>query len=187
MSDRRVASRYAKSLIELAEEKGILEEINRDMQLFLEVCEENRLFKLALKNPIIKNDKKLSVLKSIFEKKTNKLTILFFELISRKNRESILPEVAEEFHKQYNLLKGVVAAQVVTPFPLNDALRAEFRNLVKSRFNKEAELSESVDESLIGGFVLTVGDKQLNESLISKLRELHYDFTHSHKTFKKVI
>lgn len=187
MSDRRVASRYAKSLIELAEEKGILEEVNRDMELFLEVCEENRMFKLAIKNPIIKNDKKLSILKNVFEKKVSKLTILFFELISRKNRESMLPEVAEEFHKQYNVLKGVVAAEVVTTFPLDDTLRAEIKKLVKAQFNREAELTEKIDESLIGGFILTVGDKQINESLNSKLKELQYEFSHAHKTFTKAI
>ena len=187
MADRRVASRYAKSLIELAEEKGILEEVNHDMQLFLEVCEENRMFKLAIKNPIIKNDKKLSILKGIFGTRVSKLTLLFLELISKKNREAMLPEVAEEFHKQYNQLKGVVSAEIVTTFPLDDALRTEFKALVKSRFNKEAELTEIIDESLIGGFVLTVGDKQINESLSNKLKELQYDFTHAHKAFKKVI
>lgn len=187
MADRRVASRYAKSLIELAEEKGILEDVNRDMQLFLEVCEENRMFKLAIKNPIIKNDKKLSILKGIFGSRVSKLTLLFLDLVSKKNREAMLPEVAEEFHKQYNLKKGIVTAEVVTAFPLDNAMRTEFKKLVKSRFNKEAELVEVIDESLIGGFVLTVGDKQINESLNSKLKELQYEFSHAHKTYTKAI
>ena len=145
------------------------------------------MFKLAIKNPVIRHDKKLSILKEIFGTKVSKLTTLFFELVSRKNREAMLPEVAEEFHKQYNILKGVVSAEVVTAFPLDDALRAEFKKLVKSRFNKETESTEIVDESLIGGFVLTVGDKQINESLSGKLKELQYEFSHAHKTFNKAI
>lgn len=187
MSDRRVASRYAKSLIELAEEKGILEEVNNDMALFSEVCEDSRDFKLAIKNPIIKNDKKLAILKEVFQNKVSKLTILFFELISRKNRESFLPEVAEEFHKQYNQLKGIVAAEIVTTFPLDNALRDQFRKVVKDIFDKDVELSEKIDESLIGGFVLTVGDKQINESLSSQLKELKHEFTKIHKAFDKAI
>lgn len=187
MSDRRVASRYARSLIELAEEKGILEEVNNDMELFLEVCEGNRDFKLAIKNPIIKNDKKLAILKGIFQSKVSKLTILFFELISRKNRESFLPEVAEEFHKQYNSLKGIVTAEVVTTFSLDNDLRNRFKNVVEDIFHKDVELSEKIDESLIGGFILTVGDKQINESLNSQLKELKHEFSKTHKAFKKAI
>lgn len=187
MSDRRVASRYATSLIELAEEKGILEEVNNDMKLFLDVCDENRDFKLAIKNPIIKPDKKLSILKKVFQNKVSKLTSLFFDLVSKKNRESVLPEVAEEFHKQYNIKKGIIAATVVTPFPLDTELRTKFKKVVLEIFGKEAELTESIDESLIGGFVLTVGDKQINESLSSKLKELKHEFSHSYKSFEKAI
>src|SRR5690606_1117347 len=111
----------------------------------------------------------------------------FFEIISRKNRELILPLIAEEFHTLYNEYKGIVKAKVVTTFPLDEKLRAKFKAVVKERFGKEVELEESVDESLIGGYILTVGDRQIDESLNSKLKELKLEFAHSHKTFVKEI
>lgn len=185
MSERRVASRYAKSLIELAEEKGVLEEVNRDMQFFDSVTKSNRDFELAIRNPIVSNDKKLGILKAIFANKVSDLTFRFFEIISRKNREVILPLIAEEFHAQYNVYKGIVLVKVVTTFPLDEKLRARFKEVVKERFGKEVELEESVDESLIGGYILTVGDKQIDESLNSKLKGLKLEFSHAHKTFVK--
>lgn len=187
MSERRVASRYAKSLIELAEEKGVLEEVNRDMQLFHSITKENRNLELALTNPIISNDKKLNILREIFQKKVTELTYRFFEIISRKNRELILPMIAEEFHTLYNEYKGVVKAKVITTFPLDEKLRAKFKAVVKERFKKEVELEESVDSSLIGGYILTVGDKQIDESLNSKLKALKLEFAHSHQTYIKEI
>lgn len=189
MSDRRVASRYAKSLIELAEEKGVLEEVNRDMQLFASVCDENRDFVLAIRNPIIQNDKKLAILKKVFNKQVSDMVMRFFEIISRKNREVFLPDIAEEFHRQYNIHKGIVRAEVVTTFPLDDAMRLRFKELVKDYFKdaKAVELQEKVDESLIGGFVLTVGDRQIDESLSSKFNKLKLEFSRKHKTFVKEI
>ena len=185
MSDVRVASRYAKSLIELADEKGILEKVNNDMLLFIGLCKSNRDFAMAIKNPIIQNEKKLAILKKIFQGKVSELTMKFFEIISRKNRETILPTVAEEFHRQYNAYKGIVKATVVTAFPLDSELRARFTKLVKEVFDKEVELVVKVDESMIGGYILTVGDKQIDESINSKLKALKLEFNSAHSSFVK--
>ena len=87
MSDYRVATRYAKSLLELAVEKNVLDQVHNDMQLFSQVVKENREFGLLLKNPVIKNDKKRSVIQAIFQGKFNALTMAMIDIMSRKNRE----------------------------------------------------------------------------------------------------
>jgi F-type H+-transporting ATPase subunit delta len=172
MSEIRIASRYAKSLLELAEEKGLVEEIFKDMDLFSNVIENNREFLLVLKNPIISSDKKLAILKALFENKVNSLSMSFFSLITKKNREVYLPEVAEQFISQYNEYIGNIAATVTTTFPLTDDLRVQFKNIIRQYTGKEAHLKEYVNPNLIGGFVLKMGDRQLDESIRSKLEEL---------------
>ena len=79
MSDYRAASRYAKSLLELAAEKGALEEVHNDMLLLDAICKENRDFMLMLKNPIIKHFKKRQILEAIFKGKVNAITFAAFE------------------------------------------------------------------------------------------------------------
>ncbi|WP_017730360.1 ATP synthase F1 subunit delta [Nafulsella turpanensis] len=179
MSEIRVASRYAKSLIELAKEKGVLEEVHNDMQLFSQTVESNRDLYLMLKNPIMGNDKKYAVLKAIFGDKVTEMTNAFFKIVSRKNREENLPAVAKEFHARYNIEKGIVAAEVTTTFPLTDEMRKEFRAIVEKISGKKAELSEKVDKSLIGGYVLKVGDRQIDESIQSRLVDLKSKFSHN--------
>ena len=179
MSDIRIASRYAKSLLDLAIEKGVLEEVNNDMQLFAETLESSRELSLLLKNPIVTNDKKRSILTKIFGGKFHSMTKTFFDIVSRKNREASLPAVAEEFHRQYNAYKGVVAAEVVTTFPLTDDLRRQFKAMVVKISGKEVELSERIDKSLIGGYILKVGDKQIDESISSRLTELKEEFQYN--------
>ena len=179
MSEIRVASRYAKSLLDLAVEKGVLEEVNNDMQLFAQTLESSPELARLLKNPIVTNDKKRHILTKIFGKKFHSMTKTFFDIVSRKNREENLPAVAEEFHRQYNSYKGIVAAEVVTTFPLTEDMRKQFRAMVAKISGKSVELSERIDKSLIGGYILRVGDKQIDESISSRLTELKSEFSHN--------
>ncbi|MFA0961753.1 ATP synthase F1 subunit delta [Roseivirga sp. BDSF3-8] len=177
MSDIRVASRYAKSILELSVERGLLEDIHKDMRLFSGVVKDSRDFELLLKNPVVPPSKKLSILKSIFEGKVNNLTLQFFEIITRKSRESFLPLIAKEFRNQYNIHKGIQRAEVITTFPLSEELRTEFLTLIKKETGKEIELKEKVDPAILGGFILKIGDRQIDDSVSSKLKELRYKLT----------
>lgn len=176
MSDIRVASRYAKSLLDLAQEKGILEQVQQDMALFTKTVNSNRDFKLFLSNPIINHSKKLAILQSIFTGKVNALTLSFFTIITQKNREAILETVALEFEKQYNTLKGIVKAQVTSAMPLTPELRAQLIQKMVQQTGKTIQLEEKVDSDLIGGFVLRVGDIQLDDSIRTSLRNLKNKF-----------
>ena len=180
MSDFRVASRYAKSLLELAAEKGKLEEVHQDMLLFAQICDQNRDFKLMLRNPIVKHDKKRAILHEIFKKNVNALTLSIFDIITKKNREAILPSIAKEFHEQYNALKGVGVAMVTTAIPLDKKLKGEIEALVKKISSRDkVNIQEKVDEEIIGGYILKIGDRQIDDSLKSKLKALGLKFSHN--------
>ncbi|MDH5367378.1 MAG: ATP synthase F1 subunit delta [Cyclobacteriaceae bacterium] len=180
MSDFRAASRYAKSLLELADEKGVLEEVQKDMLLLSSVCKTNRDFSLMLINPIVKHRKKREILEAIFKGKVNKVTISIFDIITRKNREAILPSIATEFNKQYNIKKGIEVAKVITTVPLDAKLKKEFENIVsKISKSKTVQLEEVVDKNIIGGFVLKLGDRQIDDSIKTKLNELKVKFSHN--------
>lgn len=178
MSEYRVASRYAKSLITLAQEQGLLEEVHNDIQLFSKICHENRDFTMMLKNPIINNYMKSQILREIFEGKVHEITTAFFDIVTKKNREMLLPEISSEFHLQYNIINEISLANVATVFQLDDSLRDEFKHLV-AHFtgSKTVELKEEINEELIGGYVLKLGGKQIDESLKGKLKELKLKFS----------
>jgi len=182
MSEFRVATRYAKSLLDLAIQQNVLEEIHRDMQLFSQICDENRDFTLLLKNPIINHDKKQHILEQIFKNWVHPITSSFFEIITRKNRESVLAAIAKELHRQYNIFKGVDEAKVTTTFPIDEQLRERFKQIVtqaEGSGDGGVLLEEVVDENMIGGFVLKIGGQQIDESLQSKLKELKLKFSHN--------
>jgi len=177
MSDIRVASRYAKSLLELSAEKGVLETVHKDMVNFIKTCEENRDLYLMLKNPIIKHDKKRKILNLVFSK-ADKLTLAIFDIITRKNRESILLEIAKQFNVQYNIYNSIEKASVTTAVPLDKELKKQLEDVVsKISSLDKVELVEKVDKDIIGGFILTVGDRQIDDSIKTKLKALNVKFS----------
>lgn len=178
MADSRVAYRYVKSLLQLAVDQNALDAVHNDMVLFDQVCERNRAFTLMLRNPVIKHDKKKEILDAVFKGKVHKLTLGIFDIITRKNREPLLPEIARQFHNAYNEYKGIVKATVTTAIPLDKNLRAEFEAIVKKISDKkQVEVVEKVDKEMIGGFVLTVDDKQIDGSIHNQLKALQREFS----------
>ncbi|WKK78831.1 ATP synthase F1 subunit delta [Marivirga arenosa] len=177
MSEYRIASRYAQSLLDLSVEKGTLEDAKADMELLSKVCTENRDFVLMLNNPILESLRKAAIVKKVFSGKVQDMTSKFFEIVSRKNRDKYLPEIAKVFKQLYNEHKGIITAEVSTTFPLDDALRSEVVKIVTEISGKEVELNETVDESLIGGFLIRVGDRQIDETIQSKLNDLRRELT----------
>ncbi len=178
MAETRVASRYVKSLLSLAVEQNSLDAVYSDMLSFSKIVKENREFALMLRNPIIKHDKKRDILEKIFKGKVNNLTLAIFDIITAKNREPLLPAIAEEFHHAYNVYKNIGEATVTTAVPLDAALRAEIEGIVKKLSDKkQVEIKEKVDPEMIGGFVLNVGDRQVDASIKNKLKALKVKFS----------
>ena len=103
MSNYRVATRYAKSLLELAIETNKLEKVYEDITMLYGLCQESRPFHNFIKNPIINSYKKLGIFNSLFEKRVDELSYKFIDIITRKGREDILPEIGEQFLKEYRI------------------------------------------------------------------------------------
>ena len=179
MSNYRIATRYAKSLLELAIENKKLEKVFDDMAMFYSLCQESRPFNNFIKNPIINSYKKLRIFQSLFEKRIDELSYKFIDIITRKGREDILPEIGEQFLKEYRIYNKIEIVNITTTIVLDEGLKEEFITLSKKLIgeSKKIELEEKVDKDLLGGFILRIGDKQIDDSVSSKLRELKKKLT----------
>jgi F-type H+-transporting ATPase subunit delta len=173
----KAAARYAKSLIDLSTERNALEEMKNDMVLFEEVVASNSELAAILKNPIVPLDKKRSVLNEIFSGKVGEITQNFLRLVVNKGRSGILFETAKQFIAQYQLLNGIVTAEVTSASELTAANRDEIKHLVKKELGAdEVIIKAKIDEQLIGGFILKVGDKQFDASIAGGLQKLKKEF-----------
>ncbi|RZK43535.1 MAG: ATP synthase F1 subunit delta [Pedobacter sp.] len=169
----KAGARYAKSLIDLSIEQNALEEIKNDMVLFEGVVDTNSELEAILKNPIVPLDKKTGILDNVFGKKVHQVTETFLKLVVNKGRSAILFDTAKQFINQYNDIKGIVTAEVSSATALTAESKAAIIGLVKSELKaNEVIVKEKVNENLIGGFVLKVGDKQFDASIQGSLQKL---------------
>ncbi len=177
MSATKLASRYAKSLIDLATEQGHLDAVQGDMLVFQEACKNNDL-KMLLKSPIVNVHKKQEIILAIFGDKFNKITIAFLNLICAKSREEYLPEIAVEFMNLYRSMNGISTVKITTAAALNDAAIEAIRaKLIDSKVvSSKLEVSTAVNPELIGGFVLEFDGNQYDASVSRQLYMLQDRF-----------
>lgn len=167
-----VANRYAASLMELATEQKKTEVVKDDMKLVEQVYKENREFQLLVKSPVIKTDKKITVFNELFKGKISDLSLSFIKLVISKRREAYLNEIASAFNEQYRKSKNIFSAVVTSAKGLDNATRQKMLDLVKGQLNGEVELVEKVDPNTIGGFILRIGDRQIDRSVSRQLANM---------------
>lgn len=172
MIDTKVARRYSKSLIDLAKDQGVLDSANKDMAYVLKVIKANRELRALLNNPIISADKKVKILTAVFSSNITKLTNEFITLLTKKGRDNYLEEIARQFIAEYKRLKGVETVIITTAVGLDDKLRKEVLEMVKTNTKSEIDLVEVIDKSIIGGFIVKMGDKQYDASIARNLQKI---------------
>ncbi|MBK8956443.1 MAG: ATP synthase F1 subunit delta [Saprospiraceae bacterium] len=173
MSQLQIAHRYAKSLIDLSSEQKVLDSVYEDMLGIVSVC-KNVEFSAMLNSPIVHSDKKQGVVSALFEGKIQKLTMQFIQLLISKGRESLLTPICHAFIEQFKEIKKIKTARVITAKEWNDSEL----NAIKNKFSfwlnpgESMELSQKVDPSIIGGFILEMGDRNYDASIKRQLGEL---------------
>lgn len=176
MRESKVARRYAKALFELAIEMKLVEQVYADAELIIDVCKENKEFVVMLRSPVIKDVKKLAIIKAIFEKNLNKLTYKFLVIITRNKRESIIQVISEELIEIYQEYKNIVPVNLSTAIKLDEVTKGKILKLLSEKSDATVKLTEEVDEDLIGGFVLDFDDKQFDASIQRQIKKLKKEF-----------
>ncbi|WP_276503163.1 ATP synthase F1 subunit delta [Terrimonas pollutisoli] len=185
MPNPRLAFRYAKSILDLAIEKGKLEQVYADMELLQQICKSNPDFVSLLKSPVVKSDTKKKIVEAVTNGKISEITAAFNALLISKGRESNLPEITTAFISQYKEHKDIHSVRLTTAVPLTDEVRRVITNQVKKASGYDnIELEEKVDQDIIGGFVLQVGDKLVDASIAYDLKTIARQFENNDFIYK---
>lgn len=185
MTNPRLATRYAKSLIGLAVEKGQLEQVFGDMQVLQAICKGNRDFVNLLKSPVIKPGTKKKIVEAVTNGKIGELTAAFNRLLITKGRENSLPEIISAFIDQYKQIKHIYTVKLTTATPASETLKNEIlTHLRQTTKMQDIELETKVNEDIIGGFVLQVGDKLVDASIAYDLKEVARQFENNDFIYK---
>lgn len=185
MPNPRLASRYAKALLELAVEKGQLEEVYADMKWLQAAIKGSRDFKNLLNSPIINAELKTRAIAAVTKDNVGTLTQQFNKLLIQKNRENVLPEIATAFEKQYREHNNIHIVSLVTAAPISEKTRTNIVQKVKKETGfQNIQVEESVDPSIVGGFVLQWGDQMVDTSIADDLKEIARQFKNNDFIYK---
>jgi F-type H+-transporting ATPase subunit delta len=171
----RAAIRYAKAILETALSSGKENQVNDDMKSIINAVNSSADLKDFLASPIITSEVKMNVLSEVFgsvEEDTKSL----FRLLQENKRFEILEAIAAQFNVQFDDMNGVEVANVTTAFPITADLEAKILAKATSMSTKKITIKNTIDPSIIGGFILRIGDKQYNASVSNRLQELKREF-----------
>jgi F-type H+-transporting ATPase subunit delta len=171
MASTRAAIRYAKAILDLANAKGVGQVVNEDMKSIASTIGGNLELSTFIQNPTTKVEIKQGALLEVFAA-TNDITKSLFRLLFENKRFEILEAVAVEYNKLFDESTGTEVAKVTTAFPIDAALEAKVLAKIASLSDKKVTIENIVDPSIIGGFILRIGDKQYNASVANRLQVL---------------
>ena len=184
MRNPRLAGRYAKSLIGLAIERNELDKVYEDMLYLQSLIKQSKEFLVILRSPVINPDKKKVILESVINGNISEMVAGFMRLLILKGRESNLPEIIPAFIDQYKVLKNIFVVTLSTATPASEELKQTIIEKVKAATSlQNIELKTIVNEDLIGGFVLQLGDTLVDASVIYDLNAIKKQFLNNDFVF----
>ena len=171
MSGTRAAIRYAKAILDIASDKNVAEIVGSDMKTIASTIKGNAELSNFIQNPTLKVEVKQSAMIAIFTD-VNDVTRKLFRLLKENKRFEILGEIAIEYTKLFDEKSGIQVAQVTTAIEMDAALQAQVLAKIATLTTKNVTIETEVDPSIIGGFVLRIGDQQYNASVSNRLQIL---------------
>lgn len=172
MSTVIASRRYATALLSAAEEGSFLDQIVNELELIRETLENSRDLVHALRSPLVKGDKKIHILEEIFRDSIGEKMFLFLKLIARKKRAGLLPEIINEFQILLDEKRGIINIDVTSAATLSDEQVNRLVDRLGVYTGKKIRAKMSINEELIGGVSVKIGDTIFDGSISHQLQLL---------------
>jgi F-type H+-transporting ATPase subunit delta len=176
MKGNKIAVRYAKALLDIAQEQNKIDEVAADMTYLRKVNTENIDFQNLLKSPVVNSQKKIEIFNLLFGS-FHSISVLFIELITKNRREGLLAEIATAFEDQLNELRGIIPVKIISAAKLDENLRKEIVKKIEANVKGTPKIEEEVNPEIIGGFIIKIDDKQFDASILRQLNNLKQRLT----------
>lgn len=172
MSVISIANRYASAFNDVVKEKGLSQIVIEDVRFINNTLNHSKEIKTILKSPIIKQDKKLAILKELFSNKIKKETDDFISFIISKNRESLLAQITQSYIEIFDKENGFIVADLISAFDIDEPQLKTIIQKIESITNKKVRLNIKIKPDLIGGFQLRIKDTIYDASVKRQLELL---------------
>lgn len=166
---RLVSNRYASALIESGIELGKVNEFKKELEYIRDLFNEEKQALQLLSHPRISRKEKKDFILSIFQGHISQEMINFFYILIDKNRERVFLEIAEEYENLYYEYENILKVKAITAMPMDNEAMDRLKAVLKEKFNKNIEISNEIDNSILGGVLLKVGNKIIDGTIKGQL------------------
>ncbi len=172
MLNIQLATKYARAIFELAQEENKLDAYSKDLTKINEdvfgLPEAVKFFQ----NPLVPHQAKKDLLSKAFKDEISEESMNFLMLLVDKNRIGIFKEIYEIFTSLKNTAQGILVADVITAFPLTKTQETQLTKKLAAVTGKKIQIRKHEDKSILGGVIVTIGDKRIDGSAAGRLRSL---------------
>ncbi|MCS6999868.1 MAG: ATP synthase F1 subunit delta [Bacteroidota bacterium] len=172
MKNVRVAKRYARSLLQVAQDNAALEAVRAAVEIFDAAFAASAPLRALLRNPVVAAERKSAILDAIFGERVHPIFRAFLKLVCIKGRENILDSITAQFVNLYNEHKGITVAVVSAAVEVPDPLHERIKAFIARRFGGTPYVEYRIDPTLLGGLVIQCGDVRLDASIAGHLARL---------------
>ncbi len=168
-----VARVYSQSLLGLAEKQGVADTVHDELQEIVKLGESDARFTRFIESPLVAPKDREKTLEKLLRGRVSDVLVDALQIMNRKGRLAILPAMAQLYHEEHATLRGRVEVHVTSVVGLAESTRTRLRKSLTAAIGREVELVERLDESLIGGLVVQVGDQKYDGSVRRNIENLH--------------
>ena len=172
MNETPVAMRYARALIQAAEERDALERVREDLEGLRDLIRESEDLRAFLGDPLIYPEQKRTAVRRLFSGRIGDLTLNFLLLLCDKRRERGLDGIIRAFLALLDDRRGLITAHVRSARELSQEQRTRLAQRLSAWSGKQVRLDVEVDEGLRAGFVTRMGDHVFDATLEAQLNRM---------------
>jgi F-type H+-transporting ATPase subunit delta len=185
MKLHRAAIRYAKALMQLSIERNDLEVVNTDIVYVKSAVEASKELATLMMSEVVQEPKKANIYKALFEGKISELTLNFMLLLAKNHRSAIIPSVLKAFEEQYKSHKNIHTVNITAASKMDEAVKSDLVKILQEKApGSTVEINETINEDLIGGFVIRTKDHQIDASVANRLKGMKRDLINTTYTSK---
>ncbi len=175
--------RYAKALLEYAQNKGVAEDLYSQAKVLLDCFAENPSLSVTLEDPLLTRSQKLELISSALScsQLAKEVMVNYFSLIISKHREPYIASSLRSFIGLYRKSAGITVVKMITAVPLEKDMEDKILAKVSGLLGKKVELQKSVDPSIEGGFIFDIDDYRLDASVATRIRQIRQQLLSKNK------
>lgn len=170
-----LAGRYASALLDLADENKKLDDVAEDLRTLEAAVSQSEELRRLIRSPVFSRAEQSKAISAVAEKLgIGDLTRRFLLVVAQNRRLFALPEMIRAYLEELARRRGEVTAHVVSAIELDEEQRKALVEALKSTAGGKVQVDVKVDPSLIGGLIVRIGSRMIDNSLRGKLRRLQY-------------